>query len=657
MVKFISIFLFLCIITSSFYGCNSSRTESEKELYLGKNLTVTVSEDEIIDADYLRKVLEDEANKDESVFYLWDSEELTKLIDYMSENDLIIAAGQYSFNQACNFEDGFFTLNNGEKQQVFKFIKKDTTVTETIELPEPIVAEWDNKTVTIEFECITNIKCDNYFGCNHFINGYAAFYDVGNVDTVDSDSPHDQDGWNFIDYNGNRIFETVYEIVSNFDDNGLAVAQKYDGSYVWLSKDGYEIGPANKEEFHEFYNKFKSWFYPVIADYPDGYTLWDMFEKDKICYSGNLYNGLVPVIKSEKYRRSPTNLCFVDKEFNTVIKTGLEVFPTETHNIFVSEGRIVVSYGEEQRIAVIKVTVENSINDEKEDVVPIIESPETFIQHYDDKVITIEYDKMTNIDGYSLNASDCYFINGYARFFDYGDVYAPIDGSEFGYCRNNFNYIDTDGNRLFDEGFSEATHFDENGIAVVQKHDDSYVFVNSNSEEIGSATSDDYTEWESKLQKYCPTKVSKDYKLTELYTEDSIVHKYGNNYNGLIPFENIISEGIDTNYTIGFADEDGNIVVEPIIDADAESYFISEDKMVVRYKNRLTIIKLTVPDISKGVSDITANVEKTQEKSGVDLTGTLEDGRTVTVKIEADDELKEIVESGKYTIIQSTMLN
>ena len=619
---------------------------------MGKNLTVTVSEDEIIDADYLRKVLEGEANKDESVFYLWDSEELTKLIDYMSENDLIIAAGQYSFNQACNFEDGFFTLNNGEKQQVFKFIKKDTTVTETIELPEPIVAEWGEKTVTMEYVCITDIIFHNEFGGgDDFKHGYLAFFDSGDIGKP---IEYTDLNYNFIDYNGNRLFESGYNYTTDFDSNGVAVAYKKDKGYVWINSNGDETGFATRDDYDAFRQKMVQWDDPVVATYPDRAAFNE--ENDVMMY-GNAYNGLIPIIVQHDYFYNPMYLGLIDVEGNIVIEPTYEISYRRHAPLYLTEGYCTVGYddGENVRLAIIKVSVDGDTdNIEYTANMPVL--PQSISTDIDGKTISIEFDKITNIYYPGTNQSDIYYINGFARFLDYGDLGAFLDGEMFSY-KNNYNYIDTDGKRLFDEGFSEATHFDENSIAVVQKHDDSYVFVNSNGEEIGSATSDDFCEWESKLEKYCPVKVSKDYKLKELYTEDSRVHEYGNNYNGLIPFENTITEGIDNNYTIGFADEDGNIVVEPIIDADAESYFISEDKMVVRYKNCLTIIKLTVPDISKGESDITANVEKTQEKSGADLTGTLEDGRTVTVKIEADDELKDIIESGKYTIIQSTMLN
>ena len=90
----------------------------------GKNLTITISEDEIVDANYLQKVLDKEIVKDIPYFDMWDNIELKKLIDYLAENDYFIKPGSYTFNQAWGFDSGKFVLNNGEEREVFKYQKK-----------------------------------------------------------------------------------------------------------------------------------------------------------------------------------------------------------------------------------------------------------------------------------------------------------------------------------------------------------------------------------------------------------------------------------------------------------------------------------------------------------------------------------------------------
>lgn len=70
-------------------------------LKIGKELYITVADSEIIDADYLSKVVD---GTYDSAFELWDSKELPKLIQYLKENDLLIEPGKYVINQAWSFE-------------------------------------------------------------------------------------------------------------------------------------------------------------------------------------------------------------------------------------------------------------------------------------------------------------------------------------------------------------------------------------------------------------------------------------------------------------------------------------------------------------------------------------------------------------------------
>ena len=42
----------------------------------------------------------------------------------MSENNFMITPGTYKLNQSWKFEDGLFKINNGKKQEIFKFKTK-----------------------------------------------------------------------------------------------------------------------------------------------------------------------------------------------------------------------------------------------------------------------------------------------------------------------------------------------------------------------------------------------------------------------------------------------------------------------------------------------------------------------------------------------------
>lgn len=87
----------------------------------GKNITITISEDEVIDSEHLQNVLNGTVKKDIPYFNLLDDDELAKLIEYMTENNLIIKPGKYTFNQSWKFDNGEFMLNSGEKRKIFEF--------------------------------------------------------------------------------------------------------------------------------------------------------------------------------------------------------------------------------------------------------------------------------------------------------------------------------------------------------------------------------------------------------------------------------------------------------------------------------------------------------------------------------------------------------
>ena len=94
-------------------------------MIFGKELIITISEGEIIDAEYLQQVFDGKIKRDNKPFFnLWDKQEFKKMIDYMEKNNLILVAGKYTFNQSWKFDNGFFVSNNNEKHEVFRFKQK-----------------------------------------------------------------------------------------------------------------------------------------------------------------------------------------------------------------------------------------------------------------------------------------------------------------------------------------------------------------------------------------------------------------------------------------------------------------------------------------------------------------------------------------------------
>gem|GEM_PF-4141921 len=115
----------LCLLMLFVYKNSGNEKRSSREMYFGKTLTIAISENETIDADYLQRVLSGEVKRDSPFFDLWDTQEFIKLIDYMDKNDLILVPGEYTFNQSWKFDDGFLVLNSNEKREVFQFEQKD----------------------------------------------------------------------------------------------------------------------------------------------------------------------------------------------------------------------------------------------------------------------------------------------------------------------------------------------------------------------------------------------------------------------------------------------------------------------------------------------------------------------------------------------------
>jgi hypothetical protein len=130
-MKILLLLILILSLVCVFVTCRNKilveNIELKKEIYIGKHFTISVSENEIIDANYLQNVLDGKIRKDVPYFDLWNNNELKKLIDYMKCNNFIIAPGEYRFNQGWQFKDGIFFYWNGkefDEFDVFKFENK-----------------------------------------------------------------------------------------------------------------------------------------------------------------------------------------------------------------------------------------------------------------------------------------------------------------------------------------------------------------------------------------------------------------------------------------------------------------------------------------------------------------------------------------------------
>ena len=93
----IIITLMICIV---FYNINAKL----KTLKIGKDLYIRITDDMNVDADFISDVLNERIYYKNVFFDMIDDEECQKLIDYMSQNNLVIESSLYVINQAWLFE-------------------------------------------------------------------------------------------------------------------------------------------------------------------------------------------------------------------------------------------------------------------------------------------------------------------------------------------------------------------------------------------------------------------------------------------------------------------------------------------------------------------------------------------------------------------------
>lgn len=102
---------------------NEKEVNQEVQLYIGKSFSVSISEDETVDAEYLKRVKSGEIKKDVPYFNMLNEPALTNLIEYMENNEYEIVPGEYSINQGWGFRDGIFIVGD-EPREILKFKKK-----------------------------------------------------------------------------------------------------------------------------------------------------------------------------------------------------------------------------------------------------------------------------------------------------------------------------------------------------------------------------------------------------------------------------------------------------------------------------------------------------------------------------------------------------
>lgn len=130
MSKKVLILLVILALTTIFNGCrqtekneNVKEITQEHQLRIGKTIHFSISEDETVDAEHLRNVMDGKIKKDVPYFDMLDKATMTNLIEYMENNEYEIIPGEYGINQGWRFKDGLFIVGD-ETREILKFKKK-----------------------------------------------------------------------------------------------------------------------------------------------------------------------------------------------------------------------------------------------------------------------------------------------------------------------------------------------------------------------------------------------------------------------------------------------------------------------------------------------------------------------------------------------------
>lgn len=233
-------------------------------------------------------------------------------------------------------------------------------------LPGPVTGTYDGQTITMGYRVVTDHAWifDNLTP-SAFENGYAMVYDF----TREYDDGIISERGTYMDKDGHKLTEPLYKYMRPFNSEGRAVAQKIDGSWVFLDRAGNE-SPADEEAWNNWpYQSHSSpapvepdgcvnaWMYDdqvVVALYGEGQfgDYCQVFDKEGNLLNdrrferiGDFYQGLAPVIIDGK-------MGIIDMKGNLIIEPSLEAVCWG--NLAAYEDLVIVEY--DGKLAIIEIT-------------------------------------------------------------------------------------------------------------------------------------------------------------------------------------------------------------------------------------------------------------------------------------------------------------
>ena len=110
--------------------------------------------------------------------------------------------------------------------------------------------KYNGQTITLSYT-VTDVEYPSDMRSIAMQHGYAVFYDYTFKNSTTDTNTYSGDTWNLIDRNGNRVLSEPYKELESFNKNGVAAAQKMDGSYVQLNTK-LEETPITEQEYLDF---------------------------------------------------------------------------------------------------------------------------------------------------------------------------------------------------------------------------------------------------------------------------------------------------------------------------------------------------------------------------------------------------------------------
>ena len=237
-----------------------------------------------------------------------------------------------------------------------------TTASPAVEIPEPVTGTYNGQTITMKYRLVTDYvwTVDN-LKPYAFVNGYLPFAYYGTQSSFENFV-----GFTFMDREGQLLTEPIYVKLYPFNSEGIALAQKKEGTWVYIDKKG---NATETDDYPADSTTVQNWPSPnfsgeesmeqpdgsigsrmydnqvIVADYgsyhqygADYSQLFDLkgnlLNETKFERIGNFYQDIAPVMIDQK-------LGLVDSKGEVLIEPTLSISLSHSDPLFINEDLIV----------------------------------------------------------------------------------------------------------------------------------------------------------------------------------------------------------------------------------------------------------------------------------------------------------------------------